>query len=400
MKPTTLLLLSLALVGRAFADDLVCPVLHRSIEANSKVVHYGGLLLKFCCDGCDTTLLQAPQKYLSEAAAKKLVVAESLFDPISKSRIAPQDAKATTDYQGVRYYFASIDAKASFDQTPAASAPDRECLTCPVMKNAIADASAASGYADFEGVRYYFCCAGCETKFATNPAEYAKGVASAVRPVARAAAKPIRRAMMPTCAGCAGEARLVGADGFATKWTVGYRFVNFGNDIAARHRFTVDYSLTPRLSVGLERAGSDSNTGLVQHNGLFNELRDSDGDSTVLPRATWFISPEGPSHPSAVVGFASDRLSTPRGQAFFFTIAKKIPSLPLTPFASVKTNSYDHRTVFPFGGNVVLAPKWTFQAIHDGDYTHLLLTNLGEKGNYSLILARAKYIGFAVSFGF
>ena len=31
-----------------------------------------------------------------------------------------------------------------------------------------------SGYADYNGTRYYFCCAGCDTEFAKDPAKFAE----------------------------------------------------------------------------------------------------------------------------------------------------------------------------------------------------------------------------------
>ncbi|MBN9632172.1 MULTISPECIES: YHS domain-containing protein [Leifsonia] len=47
---------------------------------------------------------------------------------------------------------------------------------CPVMKGSLvvkADAEAAGLYRDYEGTRYYLCCAGCGPKFDADPARYA-----------------------------------------------------------------------------------------------------------------------------------------------------------------------------------------------------------------------------------
>ncbi|MFF9565656.1 YHS domain-containing protein [Leifsonia sp. NPDC014704] len=47
---------------------------------------------------------------------------------------------------------------------------------CPVMKGSIvvkADAEAAGLFRDYEGNRYYLCCAGCGPKFDAAPAQYA-----------------------------------------------------------------------------------------------------------------------------------------------------------------------------------------------------------------------------------
>ena len=48
-------------------------------------------------------------------------------------------------------------------------------LACPVMGDVVETAADSSGYADYEGVRYYFCCSSCAEKFAQNPAAFADG---------------------------------------------------------------------------------------------------------------------------------------------------------------------------------------------------------------------------------
>ncbi|GGD83990.1 YHS domain-containing protein [Microbacterium murale] len=47
---------------------------------------------------------------------------------------------------------------------------------CPVMTGSTvvkADAEAAGLFRDFEGTRYYFCCAACGPLFDADPAKYA-----------------------------------------------------------------------------------------------------------------------------------------------------------------------------------------------------------------------------------
>ncbi|WP_426183472.1 YHS domain-containing protein [Microbacterium sp. TWP3-1-2b2] len=46
---------------------------------------------------------------------------------------------------------------------------------CPVMVGSTvvkADAEAAGLFRDYEGARYYFCCAGCGPRFDADPAKY------------------------------------------------------------------------------------------------------------------------------------------------------------------------------------------------------------------------------------
>jgi YHS domain-containing protein len=47
-------------------------------------------------------------------------------------------------------------------------------LICPVLGEVIPSADKAAGFQDYEGKRYYFCCAGCPETFAKEPAKYAK----------------------------------------------------------------------------------------------------------------------------------------------------------------------------------------------------------------------------------
>lgn len=369
---------------------------------------YRGLLVQFCCPGCDTEFLKDPERYLAQAETQNRVVAVALFSPVSGRRV---DSPALVqDYRGVRYPFDTDAERAEFVASPElfAAAPTRESLTCPVMGTVMPNHRSAVGYVDHAGVRYYLCCDGCDQTFQQDPAQYAAKVAKAVRPVSGTAVTPASASgplIAPTCAGCAGEARLLNPDGsLPFRWTVAYRYVAIDRVPAARHRFTLDYAVTPRLTVGLERAGGgrgDAHHGRPRRvDGIFNYLRFSDADTPILPRVNWFITPESSRHPSLMVGVISDRLSTPRGQAFFATSSKRVPGTPLTPFVSVKLNTYDGKTVFPFGVNVAVGSRGVAQVIHDGDHTHLLATYLMKQGSVSFLLARSKYPGVSWSVGF
>ncbi len=45
-------------------------------------------------------------------------------------------------------------------------------LWCPVMDSEVESAEKAVGYQDVDGVRYYFCCAGCPEPFKEDPNKY------------------------------------------------------------------------------------------------------------------------------------------------------------------------------------------------------------------------------------
>ncbi|GAB3616883.1 hypothetical protein GCM10027416_14400 [Okibacterium endophyticum] len=55
-----------------------------------------------------------------------------------------------------------------------------DTTTCPVMVESPVSkkvAEAAGLFRDFEGERYYFCCAGCGPAFDSDPAKYASNMA-------------------------------------------------------------------------------------------------------------------------------------------------------------------------------------------------------------------------------
>lgn len=55
-----------------------------------------------------------------------------------------------------------------------------DMTTCPVMVGSPVSkkaAEAAGLFRDFEGQRYYFCCAGCGPAFDSDPAKYAANMA-------------------------------------------------------------------------------------------------------------------------------------------------------------------------------------------------------------------------------
>jgi hypothetical protein len=149
-------------------------------------------------------------------------------------------------------------------------------------------------------------------------------------------------------------------------------------DEVARTRTTLDYRLRPDLTVGLEFNGQNSE---------------------VQPRATWFAVPGRRGQPSVTLGLASDRLSTPRGQALFLTSSLPIGATGVLPFVSLKWSSDSRRVMFPFGVNLSM-DRWTLQTINDGNYTHFLFSRGEDWGAVSLVLARAKHPGLSISFGF
>lgn len=394
----------------------VCPVMGSALSPSIPEMDYLGLRVGFCCPGCDDKFEADPKGVLAEAAERGWIVAISRFDPVSGLRASVESGVPVVDYEGVRYPFQTDENREAFLANPDrfTALPEMASLTCPVMGVEMVNFQQAAGYVDWNNTRFAICCEGCDTAFLENPERFAASVTlepatvitlpsaeatEAVDPMAAPAAG--RTALMPTCAGCAGEARMLRDGGLPYEWTMNYRFIAIGDE-QSRHRLTLDYTVTPRLSIGLETAFSGDHSHPQPSFGS-NPLRylgNSTGTAPVLPRATWFVTPETEFTPSVVLGFTADRLSTPIGQAFFATFSKAFPEARVAPFVSVKYNTHDRSVAFPFGANVSLTDRLTFQAINDGDYTHLLLTFLGDQVSPSLILARTRYPGIAVTIGF
>jgi YHS domain-containing protein len=68
------------------------------------------------------------------------------------------------------------NSEASSCHTDTATEASAETAECPVMRGSLvvkADAEAAGLFRDYEGERYWFCCAGCGPAFDADPAKYA-----------------------------------------------------------------------------------------------------------------------------------------------------------------------------------------------------------------------------------
>ena len=165
-------------MGLATFDDvkpLTCLIMGGPVRDNTAPMEYAGSLYGFCCPGCDTKFAADPMAAMKKHKDGKNTVAAFLFDPITHKRIKAKKAKASSDYQGTRYYFSSEENKATFDKNSKkfAMVPKKESLTCAVMGTKIKSYSKADSYVDHEGVRYYICCAACVKPMEKNTAKYA-----------------------------------------------------------------------------------------------------------------------------------------------------------------------------------------------------------------------------------
>ena len=175
--------------------NTVCPVMKEPVPAKAKAVEYAGGRYAFCCAGCDVTFSKDPEKFVNGAKSDTSPIGLFLFDPVTGQRILADEAKGASVFQGMRYLFATQENLTKFEAEPAkyAARPERESLTCPVEGEKIGSHSAAAGYVDYEGVRYYVCCSNCFPTLEKDLARtIAVGRAKPISPKAAAAkdAKP------------------------------------------------------------------------------------------------------------------------------------------------------------------------------------------------------------------
>ncbi len=174
-------------------EPLVCPV-NGEHDADMKRAFrdYNGVRYWTCCADCEPAFDKEPAKFAAERAKGK-AAGVSLFDPVSGARILHDKAiKEFSDYKGVRFLFAKAENKAKFDADPKkyGTMPEKEALYCSPGKEVVESYAASSGYVDFKGVRYYMCCAGCETPWAKEPDKHAENSAKYVKAPGIATEKP------------------------------------------------------------------------------------------------------------------------------------------------------------------------------------------------------------------
>ena len=113
-----------------------CPVRGTPVPKGSKsFLVYNGLLVRFCCSGCDETFLEDPRGYLA------------------KLQEAGADVPA---------------AAMTVEKNPPVI--DSMNGRCPIMDGEVKDR--ASAYVVHRGVRVAFCCPPCIDAFAENPDVY------------------------------------------------------------------------------------------------------------------------------------------------------------------------------------------------------------------------------------
>lgn len=177
-----LLFAMLVTVSLPDGKPLSCPIGGEPASEKVSTVDYKGVRYSFCCDGCVGKFAKDPTAGIKAGSKSAGPIGTFMFDPVSRIAILPANAKATTDFDHVRYYFSSKENLDAFKKSPAkfAAAPAKEVLRCPVADEKLDGYAGAYAYGDYQGVRYYICCAGCAPKFAKTPEKFAPAMAKYV----------------------------------------------------------------------------------------------------------------------------------------------------------------------------------------------------------------------------
>ena len=147
-------------------------------------------------------------------------------------------------------------------------------------------------------------------------------------------------------------------------------------------RTTLTYRFLGRFQAGVE----------------YNPL--SDG---VSPLANLHLITETGSRPALIVGTSSDRIGTPRGQSYYFTLSKDLKpwtGLPLAPYVGATYGTFDDRTRAIGGLHVRFTETFSSLIIFDGVRVHPTLTYRRKEHIISVILEGGKDPGISYSISF
>ena len=98
------------------------------------------------------------------------------IDPVCGMKVNPKRASAKLQYQGKTYFFCCAGCRAKFEADPetylAKQAATRAVQAIDPVCGMKVNPEKAAAKSEYCGNTYYFCCAGCRTKFEADPEKY------------------------------------------------------------------------------------------------------------------------------------------------------------------------------------------------------------------------------------
>lgn len=160
---------------------------------SGKYVDYEYTRYYFCCGNCPKAFEKDPEKFAKNpgVSLQKIVLPEEMSCAVmGDHKLKPAEATASKlfkDYNGRRYYFCCAGCPPQFEKDPEKFAKNASIslgqialpkeMTCAVNTGAKVDPAQAlekKQFADYEGRRYFFCCGNCPEAFKKDPAKFAK----------------------------------------------------------------------------------------------------------------------------------------------------------------------------------------------------------------------------------
>ncbi len=147
-----------------------------------------------------------------------------------------------------------------------------------------------------------------------------------------------------------------------------------------RWRGTLNWRALDRLSIGVE----------------YNPAAEEVG-----PLATFFVLTESARRPALFLGTSSDRIGSPaHRQSYYATVAKRLGSLPVAPYASLNYSEWEERLNVPFGVNVDLGHGFSARPMNDGRRPHLMASWSTDRVSVTALWVWFERAGAAVAVGF
>jgi hypothetical protein len=165
------------------------------------------------------------------------------------------------------------------------------------------------------------------------------------------------------------------------KWTLGVRLLTHQIPRAAV-RTTLTYQVHPRLQLG------------VEYNPRAGEFK---------PLANFFLVTETEKRPALMIGTSTDRIGTPRGQAFFSTVSKNLKQatgLPIAPYVGAAYGTFDHRLRPIAGLTVFLGKGFSLINTFNGVQVHPVLNFTHGRHALSLVMVKGRQPGMSYSVRF
>ena len=165
------------------------------------------------------------------------------------------------------------------------------------------------------------------------------------------------------------------------KWTLGVRLLTHQIPRAAV-RTTLTYQVHPRLQLGIE------------YNPRAHE---------VAPLMNLVIVTERERRPALMIGTSTDRIGTPKGQAFFATVSKnlkQLTGLPIAPYFGAAFGTYEHRLRPIAGLTIFLGKGFSLITTFNGVQVHPLLNFTRGRQALSLVMVKGRQPGMSYSIRF